>query len=361
MFRSLLMSPFVLVAACHGPTPAGGAPAPAPSADPAADQPSARTPWVAVRAAQGVSILEAPAQVLAAPEGQAAVAPPFRARIARVAVRAGERVAAGQVVAEVVMPEVIQAAGAYAAASTRIEAYARRKDQLESLRHDGMVRLTDLLEAETKLAEARADQQAAVATLRAADLTGERAVELLRGSGQVALRSPIAGVVFEVHAAVGETREAAAEPLARIAAEGDTRIEARLAHAPPAGASFELRLPDGTRTPVRLLGRAPVVDGRDGTTPAWLAPEDGLRLPAGLAGRLSVLVDDAAVAVPARAVALVDGEPHVTRNGKRGVERVRVEVLATSGADAVVRGPLAVGDEVAADASLATPMAPERA
>jgi cobalt-zinc-cadmium efflux system membrane fusion protein len=351
------------IAACHDPstdrpTAAAGIAGAQTAANPGAS-PSARTPWVRARTAQGVSILEAPALVLPAPESIAAVAPPFRARVTRVAVRAGEMVKKGQVVAEVVMPEVVQAAGAYAAASTRIEAYARRKQQLESLRAEGMVKLSDLLEAETKLAEARADQQAALATLRAAELNGGDAVKLLQGNGQVALRSPIAGVVSEVHASLGETREPSAEPLARIAAEGETRIEARLVHGPPDGARFELRLPDGTRMAVKLLGRAPVVDSRDGTTPAWLAPEDARRLPAGLAGRLAVLVDDAAVAVPARAVALEDGKPHVIRNRNGVPEKVGVEVLATSGADALVRGGLAAGDEVAADASLALPLEPE--
>lgn len=314
---------------------------------------SARTPWVRARAAEGVSLLEAPATVLPAPEGVAAVTPPFRARITRIAVRAGEKVARGQVIAEVVMPEVVQAAGAYAAASTRLEAYARRKDQLDALKKDGLVKLSDLLEAETKLAEARADQQSALATLRAADLVAADARRILDGSGQVGLRSPIAGVVHEVKASIGETREAAGEPIARVAADGETRIEARLAYAPPATARFELILPDGSRQPVDLLGRAPVVDPRDGTTAAWFAGRNGgARLPAGLSARLAVKMGEAAAAVPARAVALDGKQAYVVRNVAGKPQRLPVQVLATSGADALVKG-VEPGVEVAADAALA--------
>ncbi|ACG75130.1 conserved hypothetical protein [Anaeromyxobacter sp. K] len=314
---------------------------------------SARTPWVRVRAAEGVSLLEAPATVLPAPEGVAAVTPPFRARITRIAVRAGEKVAKGQVIAEVVMPEVVQAAGAYAAATTRLEAYQRRKDQLDGLKKDGLVKLSDLLEAETKLAEARADQQSALATLRAADLAAGDARRILDGSGQVGLRSPISGMVHEVKASIGETREAAGEPIARVAADGETRVEARLAYAPPPTAKFELILPDGTRHPVDLLGRAPVVDPRDGTTAAWFAGHNGgARLPAGLSARLAVKMGEAAAAVPARAVALDGKQAYVVRNVAGKPQRLPVQVLATSGADALVKG-VEPGVEVAADAALA--------
>jgi biotin carboxyl carrier protein len=314
---------------------------------------SARTPWVRARAAEGVSLLEAPATVLPAPEGVAAVTPPFRARITRIAVRAGEKVARGQVIAEVVMPEVVQAAGAYAAATTRLEAYQRRKDQLDGLKKEGLVKLSDLLESETKLAEARADQQSALATLRAADLAAADARRILDGSGQVGLRSPISGMVHEVKASIGETREAAGEPIARVAADGETRVEARLAYAPPPNAKFELILPDGTRHPVDLLGRAPVVDPRDGTTAAWFAGRNGgARLPAGLSARLAVKMGEAAAAVPARAVALDGKQAYVVRNVSGKPQRLPVQVLATSGADALVKG-IEPGAEVAADAALA--------
>jgi biotin carboxyl carrier protein len=348
-----------VLSGCAPAAQAAGPQAPAlgvaPATNPAALAPtSARTPWVKARSADGVALLEAPARVLGGPDGQAAVAPTFRARVTRILVRAGELVARGQVVAQVAMPDVIQAAGAYAAATTRLEAYQRRKEQLDALRKDGLVKLSDLLEAETRLAEARADQQTALGTLRAADLGAADVARLLDGNGEVSIRSPIAGTVTEVRASLGETREPSGEPLARVAAGGESRVEARLAHAPPPGARFEFVTAAGEHHPLTALGHAPVVDSRDGTTAAWFAPAAGARLPSGLAGTLVVRLDGTAAAIPARAVALDAGKAYVVLNGPGGPKRTPVEVLASSGADALVRGGLKPGDEVAADAALAS-------
>jgi cobalt-zinc-cadmium efflux system membrane fusion protein len=214
------------------------------------------------------------------------------------------------------------------------------------------VKLSDLLEAGTRLAEARADQQSALGTLRAADLGAADVPRLLDGNGEVAIRSPIAGTVTEVRASLGETREPAGEPLARVAAGGEARVEARLAHAPPPGSRFEFVTSAGAHHPLTALGQAPVVDGRDGTTAAWFAPAPGTRLPAGMAGTLVVRLDGAAAAVPARAVTLEAGQAWVVLQGAAGPRRVAVEVLASSGADALVRG-VKPGDEVAADGALA--------
>ncbi|BDG10224.1 efflux RND transporter periplasmic adaptor subunit [Anaeromyxobacter paludicola] len=337
-----------LLLACKG---APSAPQPEPTA-PAA--PSAATPWVKARTAEGLSLLEAPATVLPAPESSGNVVPPFRARVARVHVRAGEQVRKGQPVCDVIMPEVLQAAGTYAAASTRVQAYQRRRDQLESLKKEGLVRAADLLEVETRLAEAKADQQGALATLRVAGLEGADAARLLAGAGQLTLRSPIDGIVTEVKASLGETREAAGEPIARVAGEGEARVEARLARSLPAHARYELALATGERHPLALIGRAPVVDGRDGTALAWFSPPAAARLTPGLAGRLVVqLGQGAGAAVPARAVALAPEGAYVVVNRGGAPARVAVQVLATSGADALVRGDLKAGDEVAADAALA--------
>lgn len=317
--------------------------------------PSSRTPWVKARSSEGVPFLEAPAQVLPSPEGQAAVVPPYRARVLRVLVRPGQRVARGQPLVEVVMPEVSTAAGAYAAATTRVDAYGRRKAQLEALKADGLVRLTDLLEAETKYAEALADQQSAAAALRTAQIEPSEAAAIVAGKRPVVLRSPIPGVVTAVGAGVGDSREPSGEPLVRVSGEGDSRVEARFARpVDPANASYELVVAGGTRHRLKFVARAPMLDPRDGTIAVWLVPEAGTKLPPGLTGRVVVTLPGAAGAsvVPARAVALSDGKPYVVvrRDGKP--EKVQVDVFASSGAEALVTG-VAVDEEVAADAALA--------
>ncbi len=336
------------VAACSRGTVPTQTPVPTPL-------PSVRTAWVRARPTEGLPLLEAPATVLPSPDGQAGVAPPVRARVARIHVRPGERVRRGQPLVDVVMPQVVQAAGSYAAATTRLEAYARRKAQLDSLRGDGLVRLTDLLEADTRLSEARAEQQGSLATLRVAQLEADDVPRLLSGTGQVALRSPIDGMVTAVRAALGETRDPGGEAMIQVAGEGEPRIEARFARTwPEEGARYELVAPGGQRVKVTFVARAPAVDPRDGAIVAWFRPPADSRLPNGLAGRLEVGLPPASgfAVVPARAVALDGSKAYVVvhRSGVAG--RVPVEVLATSGADALVRG-LAADEEVAADASLA--------
>jgi biotin carboxyl carrier protein len=344
--RSVALAAFLALSACSR-----GGPAP----EEAPPTPSSRTPWVKARSSEGVPLLEAPAQVLPSPEGQAAVVPPYRARVLKVLVRPGQKVSRGQPLVEVVMPEVSTAAGAYAAATTRVDAYGRRKAQLDALKADGLVRLADVLEAETKLAEARADQQSAAAALRTAQIEPSEAADIVSGKKPVVLRSPIAGVVVAVGAGVGDSREPSGEPVVRVAGEGDSRVEARFARpVDPRNASYEFVLSGGVRHPLTFVARAPVIDPRDGTIAVWLVPDAGTRLQPGQTGRVVVTLPGAAGAsvVPARAVALSEGKAFVVvrRDGK--AERVQVDVFATSGAEALVTG-VAAGEEVAADAALA--------
>ena len=157
-----------------------------------------------------------------------------------------------------------------------MQAYERQRTQLRALREQGMVRLAELAEAETRLAEARADQQAAAAVLRVAGLEPKDA-GAIASTGIVALKSPIAGTVVELQASLGEVAGGDGPPLVRIAAaDGAERIEARLARTPPEDARFEYAPPQGPPVPVTLVGRAPQVDARDATLSAWFEPQAGV-------------------------------------------------------------------------------------
>jgi membrane fusion protein, heavy metal efflux system len=360
MRRGVLLALAVLSACAR---PAADPPHGSPPSSPPAAPTSVPAPWVPVRPPRDVSLLEMPAQVLVAPESSGAVTPPFTARVVRVLVRAGERVDKGAPVVEVVMPQVVSAAGAYAAARTRVEAYGRRKAQLDSLRAEGLARSAELSEVETRVAEARADQQTALATLRSAGIGVDEAARTLDGNGALALPSPVNGTVIEVQAAVGESRDGGGRPFARIAGESRPRIEARLSHRLPRDARFEFVVAAGGRHPVTLVSQAPLVDPSDGTTLSWFEPAPEVRLPGGVVGRLRITLpaDTLAVVVPASAIDREAGREAgraggraagrtqvIVRHGDLG-RRVDVEVLAASGADAVVLGDLGLSDEVAAD------------
>lgn len=323
-----------------------------------------------VRAASELALLEAPGQVLLPPSAVAEVAPPFRSQVLEVHVQPGQVVAAGAAVATVLMPEVLRAAGTYVGASLRSQAYELRKKQLIELKAEGLMRLADQAENDARLAEARASQEEARAVLQVAGVSGAEASQLVESEGgrrgRLVLRSPLAGTVTAVKAVLGQQWDVGAPPLARILAAGEPRIEARLLTGVPEGSRFEVRTPSGQVVALRLLGRAPAVDGRDGSTLAWFAPaEEAQKLHAGLLpGGLAVKVRirpaaapeagrEKTVVVPGRALRWADGKPTVLRQGARGTgESVAVRVLATLGADALVAAALEPGESVVLDASL---------
>ena len=67
----------------------------------------------------------------------------------------------GDPIADVVMPDVVQAAGTYSAAATRVEAYGRRAAQLESLKKEAFNlrfrRATGQLESTAQMRAVRRD------------------------------------------------------------------------------------------------------------------------------------------------------------------------------------------------------------
>jgi cobalt-zinc-cadmium efflux system membrane fusion protein len=369
--RGLVVLVLLLLGACRSAALPATPVAPASTAtSPAtpAGQTSALSPWVKVRPGLGTPLYEVAARALPAPGAQAEVMAPMRAQVAAVHVRPGQRVAVGAAVVTVQMPEVLRAAFAYQGAGLRLAAYAPRREQLLQLKGDGLLRLADLAELDARIAEVKAVQLEAQATLHVAGVAPAEVASLGSNAGRVTLRSPIAGVVTSVSAMLGQVSDGNVA-LARVVGSGEARLEARLPLTLPSGVGFRLLVPGGERRSLQLLERAPLVDSQDGNALAWLALSPSAspapELPAGLSARLEVYLDAAPTAsagaaappvlVPVRAVAYVDGQPRLFRRGAQGPESVAVQVLFTTGADALVGArdgaALSPSDEVAADAS----------
>jgi multidrug efflux pump subunit AcrA (membrane-fusion protein) len=298
--------------------------------------------WVAVREAERASVLEVPARVVPGPTSTALVGAPLRATVTRVRVRAGDQVDAGVPLVDVVMPEVLDAAGRLEGARVRLEAWTERHAQLVALRADGLAKSLDVSEAAARVAEARADVHTARSVLLAAGLRDETGAAVLTGAGVTPLRAPFSGVVVSVSTSLGESRDPTSGPLVTLVGAGATRIEARFSRplsVAPEG-SYAFVGVDGT-TPVRLVSRSPAADSRDGTFLAWFEA-DGPLVAASL-GR--VVVRGGATdtfLVPASAIERFEGRSRVvTRHGA-----VEVEVLRCELKDCVVRAGLAPGDEV---------------
>ncbi len=318
----------------------------------APEAPSSATAWVAARPATQVPFLEAPARVLANPDSQAALAPPLEARIVKVPVRPGQQLKKGEVIAEVLMPELVAAAGSLASSSELVRGYEARRETLLALKKDGLALSGDLAEVEAKLSEARAQRQLALSTLRLAGYSAGDAARLLE-SPTVPLRAPIAGVLVALDAVPGEIRAPSGEPLARIVGEGEVQVEARMPSELPQEAKLEFVDAAGSRVPLTLVSRSPLRDPVDGSTTLWARPAQGAALAPGASGRVQVSFDDAAAlaVVPSRAIAAGEQGTFVLVREGGSISRVPVTVRATGQVDALVEGSLQQGAEVAADAA----------
>ncbi len=318
--------------------------------------------WASVTVGDGALLWEVPAQSIGSAQQRGEVMPAFRAQVLQVLVEPGQTVAAGEPLLVVRMPEVLRAAGAYVAAGLRISAHTQRREQLASLRSEGLARLSDLAEVQAALAEAQAAQKEAQAVLAAAGVAASEAPSLCEGSGRVTLRSPIAGVVTVVTAALGQLVEPGGTALVKLSGPGSSRVEARL---PDTGAlllRYEWLLADGRAMALRLVSRAPMLDPRDGMAQTWLVAAKGEPIPSGLSGRLRVLLDKSPIEsrlwlLPARALRLGDGQVTVLRQRDGQNKTVAVKVWASAGGKALLTATeasdLTLGDRVALDRSLA--------
>lgn len=333
-----------ILAACSAPPEA-------PPAEVLEDN-SSDTPWVAARRAADVALLSVPARVVPDARSQAVVALPADARVVAVEANVGDELEAGAPIADVVLPELAEAAGRFIAARLRQKAYQRVLEQLKELDKHGLARLQDRADAEVKLAEAAAEEQVGRAALTAAGLTVKDAERLAASGGRMTLRSPLAGRLAESRAVVGAQLTPADGPFARVAAVASTRVEARVPLGIGAFERGSFAPTSGEPRAAAREGCLPEVEAQDSAVRCWFSLE-GSALPSHLPGllRLEAPADNHLLAVPRDAVGIDASGSYVVRRSRDGErERVAVRVVAAAGGDAVVEGELREGQLVAARA-----------
>lgn len=121
---------------------------------------------------------------------------PVQGRVARVLVVPGDTVKAGDVVVTIHAPDIATAQAAVAQAQTARGIAQRALDRAQLLVTEGAGTEAERQQAEAALAQAKSEEQRAVATLTA--LGGAA------GTSDYALRSPIDGAVIERDVAVGK-------------------------------------------------------------------------------------------------------------------------------------------------------------
>lgn len=160
-------------------------------------------------ARQGVSVL---GEVKVDEDAYAAVAVPIAARVVALQAEPGQRVSAGQALAELQSVELGQARAAHESAAARAELARLTLERKRGLAAERIVSQGELQQAEAAAAEARAELRAARAGLAALGVSTVRAGDPSR----FVLVSPIRGTVLERNVLRGETADPA-EPLFRIA------------------------------------------------------------------------------------------------------------------------------------------------
>lgn len=311
--------------------------------------PAVRTTLHEVRTVRGT--------VIAAPDHDATVAPQIPGRLLRVAVREGDPVTAGAILAEVESQQVadalLQARAQLAQTNAALHNAQIANERLQHLFERGIAARQEVDDAAARRAEAEATVASARAAVDLAERNRERAT----------LRSPIAGVVIRVVRRAGELVDGTpATPVVEVA---DPNALEFLGSAAPAdlvrlsaGQSATVRfdaLPgQNFRASVRSV--APSVDPTSGVGSVRLTLLiDSVRPPFGLFGTAAVDVGNRAdvLVVPESAVrnAPSGGAEVVVCDGDHA--RARAVMLGTrQDGLAEVREGLSPGDRVVTQGAL---------
>lgn len=161
-----------------------------------------------VDGAQAASFARYPAQVVVPVARQRLVAAPLPGLVESLQVAVGDPVRAGQTLAVLRSAQASELQRDVAQATSQVDLARRSLERDEQLFAEGLIAQSRLDAARAQARQAQAQQ---IERRRALEQAGVSA-----GSGQIVLRAPIAGVVLEQHAVLGQRVEQAA-PLYRIA------------------------------------------------------------------------------------------------------------------------------------------------
>ncbi len=304
------------------------------SADDADATPTAEVTVAAVQSRTVAEVSTAYGVVAADPAGSFTVAAPKAAIVGKVLVRAGETVAAGQP-----LIEVLSAPGAELAFKQAQDAAAFAQTDLARVQrlYDERLAASDQLSAAKK---ALADAQSVLAAQ----------IKQGAGSSSLTLKAPQAGVVTAVSASPGD-HVAQDAPLMTLARAG--AAVAKLGLEPSSG-----RFAAGQAVVIKpTLGGAPIhsklaMVGRaaDPTTKTLdaIAPLDGANLPIGAPVQGEVTTGGhTGLMIPRAAVVFDETGPHVFTLADGKAHRVFVTVGLDDGDNIEIKGPIAAGAQVA--------------
>jgi cobalt-zinc-cadmium efflux system membrane fusion protein len=279
--------------------------------------------------------------------------------VARLRAGVGDLVRVGQALAEIESAEIGQAQAAYLSARARAQAAQANLSRERELAAQRISSAREREVAEAQAASDVAELRAARERLRAIGL-GDAEIEALEKAGgtggRVPLRAPIAGTVVARTLTLGQAVERATDAFKIV----DLRhlwvlldLYEKDLDRVHAGQKVELRTETAEKLSARVAYVNPLVDEKSRTANVRIEidnPAGKLRPGQFVSARL--VGDGAAVellAVPERAVKMVDGKRIVFVKKGAGFER-RVVEIGGSGAELVeIRAGLSEGEEVVTD------------
>jgi cobalt-zinc-cadmium efflux system membrane fusion protein len=293
-----------------------------------------------------------PARVAIPPAQVRVVSAPQAGLVDALLVAVGEAVEEGQVLARLKSPDLLTLQRDYLQTLTRLGLAGSELERDKALFEEGIIAERRLAQKRSRYAElaAQGDQGRQALHLAGMDEASLRRLERERRlTSDLAVRAPLAGVVLEVMASVGERAEPLA-PLYRIAHLDPLWLEVRapLESAEQAAVGTAVTAVDGAVAGrVLLVGREVDPDSQTVLLRAEVTRgAAGLRPGQFVQVRLG-LGQASALGAPAVAVARSGGQAYVFRQVSGGFAAVPVQVLSERAGVAVLRGPLAAGERVA--------------
>lgn len=297
--------------------------------------------------------------VLSAPPGrEVRLAPLVPGRLSLLHVSEGDRVRAGEVIAQVdtgpAIAELQQSEAALREATSALKA-AREK----------RARTLFLVERGVAARQDAEQDQSAEAAARAAEVRARSALELARrGVRRTSLQAPFDGVVTTVWVRQGEMVDGSTPAVVQISATDPLELRAFVTQsqatlvAPGQRARLSVDGLAGAREG-EVAAVAPAVDSQSGNVLVRLRfanPSGDLRL--GGAARAHVVLEDLgpALSVPSSALLpLGDGGVGVARVEEGRVHTVPVRVASEDEGRAIIAGPLTVGAPVVVEGGYSLP------
>ncbi len=281
-----------------------------------------------------------PGVIAPPPNARVAVAATFPGTVIQTMVAEGDYVRRGQVLAVVASREILTLAAGFAQAKARLAVAQSNAARQKQLALEGIVAGARAEEADSELAQARAEVEEKSRILAAVNADGAK--------GTYSLTAPMDGMVARAQIQAGEPIEGMVAPYVVDAVdryEVQAQIPERLVGKIAAGMRVDIG--GGIKARVTSAGTAIQPDTRSATLKATIAPGSGVVAGRTIMASVFVPAPAGAVAVPRAAITDIGGVAVVFGQVDGGLSVRKVTTVGMVGDQAVVIAGLKRGEQVA--------------